>query len=85
MSNFNLSAADIYFGKTGSFCEWLHLPLGWVRAEIFNHFPYMKDFIEFLPGHGMIPFSSSLKDNQENLFLTPQDALSAVYFLESLV
>lgn len=36
VSNFNSSGADIYFGKTGSYCEWLQLPLGWVRIEIFH-------------------------------------------------
>lgn len=82
MSNFNSSGADIYFGKAGSFCEWLQLPVGRVRAEIFNHLPYMKDFIEFLPGH-MISSSNFLKDGQENLFLTPQDDLSAAHFLAS--
>lgn len=42
----------------------------------------MKDFIEFLPGHNMISSSNFLKDNQENLFLTSQDALSVAHFLE---
>lgn len=69
-------------GRQGSFCEWLQLPVGWVRAEIFNHLPSMKDFIEFLPGHNMSSSSNFLKDNQESLFLTPQDALSVAHFLE---
>lgn len=64
MSNFNSSRADVYFGKTGSVCEWLQLPVGWVRAEVLSIFlSWWKNFTEFLPDHDRISFSNFLKND----------------------